>query len=155
MLLHFLGFLPCGRWCKPYITRKDALKCNFCVNEDVNVLLLASCRRRRELLLRPGTPHETAPHPNDPQPAAQLRTVQEDGNLCKSPPPLPNDTVTAFWTLFPVTDVLCWCFLNVFSEAAQGDGGGDDKVPQRRLHQVPALHPAGQHVRVQQADAAL
>ena len=29
--------------------------------------------------------------------------------------------------------------------------GGDDQVPQRRLHQVPALHPARQHERVLQA----
>lgn len=47
------------------------------------------------------------------------------------------------------------CFLFCISEATQGDSRGDDKVPQWRLHQVPAVHTARQHVWVQQADAAL
>ena len=38
-------------------------------------------RRYRQLLLRPGPPHEAAPHPHDPQPAAQLRAVPQDGDL--------------------------------------------------------------------------
>lgn len=51
--------------------------------------------------------------------------------------------------------VYVFTFCLLVSEAAQSDGRGDDQVPQWRLHQVPALHPAGQHVWVQQADAAL
>ncbi len=44
---------------------------------------------------------------------------------------------------------------NYFAETAQSDSGGDDQIPQRRLHQIPAQHPTRQHVRVQQTDAAL
>lgn len=40
------------------------------------------CRRHRKLLLRAGASHETASYPNDSQPAAELWTVQENGDLC-------------------------------------------------------------------------
>lgn len=52
------------------------------MNEGFNVLFLVFCRWHRELLLRPGASHETASYPNDSQPAAELRTVQKDGDLC-------------------------------------------------------------------------
>ena len=38
-------------------------------------------RRHRQLLLWPGPPHEAPPHTHDPQSSAQLRALQEDGDL--------------------------------------------------------------------------
>lgn len=40
------------------------------------------CRWHRKLLLRAGASHETASYPNDSQPAAELWTVQENGDIC-------------------------------------------------------------------------
>ena len=37
--------------------------------------------RHWQLLLRPGTPHEAAPHTHDTQSGPQLRPLPQDGNL--------------------------------------------------------------------------
>lgn len=50
---------------------------------ETSRILFSSQRRCRKLLLRPGPPHETAQDSHDPQPSAQLRPVQEHGDLCE------------------------------------------------------------------------
>lgn len=50
---------------------------------ETNGIAFSSQRRCRELLLRPGSPHEAAQDPHDAQPPAQLRPVQEYGDLCE------------------------------------------------------------------------
>lgn len=47
------------------------------------------------------------------------------------------------------------CFNGISLASTQGDGRWDDQIPFRRLHSVPTVDSTGQHVRIQQADAAM
>ena len=81
-----------------------------------------------------------------------------------NPPPLPRqvwEILARHWIVHlvcyctPVTVLTSACISLLIAETSQGDPGGDDEVPQRWLHKVPPEHPTGQHVRVQQTNAAL
>lgn len=151
LLLHFFTFSCTASGGESYCTPWKPTQMYVRGREHVSS---GFCRRYRKLLLWPGTPDETAPHSNDPQPTAELWIIQKDGNLRRFPKQ-PRRLGILFHVLCH-THVRVFIFLFAFvSEASQSDGWGDDKVPQWRLHQVLALHPAGQHVWVQQADAAL
>lgn len=131
------------------------------------------CRWHRKLLLWTRASHETTSYPDDSQPASELWTVQENGDLCMflTTKWFNNILYCMLHCSNRMWDVnkrwLFCCSLPLFSfsfhpaalfcvsETTQSHSRGDDKIPQWRLHQVPPVHTARQHVRVQQADAAL